>query len=129
MEDGRLTDSKGRTVSFKDTLLILTSNIGSHIIAAGGHRPLGFDLAVSQPGEHESAEDVADAHEDASMHALVLEEFKAFFRPEMLNRLDEIVVRTLRKCVAETGTFLPVQCCRLFWSKQVPATCAMCVQA
>jgi ATP-dependent Clp protease ATP-binding subunit ClpC len=80
LEDGRLTDSKGRTVDFKNTLLIMTSNVGSKVIEKGGGG-LGFDFATSQ--------------EDAlytRIRALVNEELKQYFRPEFLNRLDEIIV-------------------------------------
>ncbi|MFN9867153.1 MAG: ATP-dependent Clp protease ATP-binding subunit, partial [Pseudanabaena sp.] len=80
LEDGRLTDSKGRTVDFKNTLLIMTSTVGSKVIEKGGGG-LGFDFAASQ--------------EDAlytRIRSLVNEELKQYFRPEFLNRLDEIIV-------------------------------------
>jgi ATP-dependent Clp protease ATP-binding subunit ClpC len=80
LEDGRLTDSKGRTVDFKNTLLILTSNVGSKVIEKGGGG-LGFDLE----------EDPSDS-EYNRIKALVNEELKQYFRPEFLNRLDEIIV-------------------------------------
>jgi len=80
MEDGRLTDAKGRTVSFKNTLLIMTSNIGSKVIEKGGGG-LGFSYAENQ----------ADA-QYTSICKLVNEELKHYFRPEFLNRLDEIIV-------------------------------------
>ena len=86
LEDGRLTDSKGRTVDFKNTLLIMTSNIGSKVIEKGGGG-LGFDFAESQEDSHYNR-----------IRALVNEELKQFFRPEFLNRLDEIIVfRQLNK--------------------------------
>ena len=80
LEDGRLTDTKGRTVDFRNTLLIMTSNIGSRVIEKGGS-DLGFDLAENQ----------ADSHYKY-ICSLVNEELKAYFRPEFLNRLDEIIV-------------------------------------
>jgi ATP-dependent Clp protease ATP-binding subunit ClpC len=80
LEDGRLTDSKGRTVDFKNTLLIMTSNIGSKVIEKGGGG-LGFDFAESQEDSHYNR-----------IRALVNEELKQYFRPEFLNRLDEIIV-------------------------------------
>jgi ATP-dependent Clp protease ATP-binding subunit ClpC len=80
LEDGRLTDSKGRTVDFKNTLIIMTSNIGSKVIEKGGSG-LGFDFA----------EDQADSAY-TRIRALVNEELKQYFRPEFLNRLDEIIV-------------------------------------
>jgi ATP-dependent Clp protease ATP-binding subunit ClpB len=72
LDDGRLTDGQGRTVDFKNTILIMTSNIGSHLI-------LDFKGA-SGDAEH------------AQMRESVLGELKDHFRPEFLNRVDEIVV-------------------------------------
>ncbi|XP_010550758.1 PREDICTED: chaperone protein ClpC1, chloroplastic [Tarenaya hassleriana] len=80
LEDGRLTDSKGRTVDFKNTLLIMTSNVGSSVIEKGGRR-IGFDLDSDE--------------KDSSYNrikSLVTEELKQYFRPEFLNRLDEMIV-------------------------------------
>ncbi|MEA5551717.1 ATP-dependent Clp protease ATP-binding subunit [Anabaena cylindrica UHCC 0172] len=81
LDDGHLTDAKGRKVDFKNTLIILTSNIGSKVIEKGG-MSLGFEF---------------DNQADASYHRirnLVNEELKAYFRPEFLNRLDDIIVFT-----------------------------------
>ena len=81
LDDGHLTDAKGRKVDFKNTLIILTSNIGSKVIEKGGSG-LGFDF---------------DTQADASynrIRTLVNAELKAYFRPEFLNRLDEIIVFT-----------------------------------
>jgi ATP-dependent Clp protease ATP-binding subunit ClpC len=80
LEDGRLTDSKGRVVDFKNTLIILTSNVGSSVIEKGGGG-IGFQLDSNE--------------EDSSYNrikTLVNEELKQYFRPEFLNRLDEIIV-------------------------------------
>ncbi|CAN0906104.1 Chaperone protein ClpC, chloroplastic [Linum grandiflorum] len=80
LEDGRLTDSKGRTVDFKNTMLIMTSNVGSNVIEKGGKR-IGFDLDFEE--------------KDSSYNrikSLVSEELKQYFRPEFLNRLDEMIV-------------------------------------
>ena len=85
LEDGRLTDSEGRTVSFKNVLLVMTSNIGSSVISKGGRGGIGFDLGGV---DGESAEDRAYGR----VRSLVLEELKGYFRPELLNRLDEVVV-------------------------------------
>jgi len=68
LDDGRLTDGQGRTVDFKNTVIVMTSNIGSHLIQA----------MVGQPYE-----DIKDA---------VWDELKSHFRPEFLNRIDETVV-------------------------------------
>ncbi|MBW4670444.1 MAG: ATP-dependent Clp protease ATP-binding subunit [Cyanomargarita calcarea GSE-NOS-MK-12-04C] len=81
LDDGHLTDAKGRKVDFKNTLIILTSNIGSKVIEKGGGG-LGFQL---------------DNQAEASYNrikTLVNEELKNFFRPEFLNRLDDIIVFT-----------------------------------
>ncbi len=80
LEDGRLTDAKGRTVDFKNTLLILTSNIGSKVIEKGGGG-LGFELEADQAESQYNR-----------IRSLVNEELKQYFRPEFLNRLDEIIV-------------------------------------
>lgn len=81
LEDGRLTDSKGRTVDFKNTLIIMTSNIGSKVIEKGGGG-LGFEFGGG------------DAQDNTynRIRSLVNEELKQYFRPEFLNRLDEIIV-------------------------------------
>jgi ATP-dependent Clp protease ATP-binding subunit ClpC len=79
-EDGRLTDSKGRTIDFKNTLLIMTSNVGSKVIEKGGGG-LGFELSEDQSSSHYNR-----------IKSLVNEELKQYFRPEFLNRLDEIIV-------------------------------------
>ncbi len=85
LEDGRLTDAKGRTVSFKNTLLIMTSNIGSKVIEKGGGG-LGFEFASGGEAQY------------SRIRSLVNEELKASFRPEFINRLDEIIVfRQLNK--------------------------------
>merc|ERR1712093_753089 len=79
LEDGRLTDSKGRTVDFKNTLIILTSNVGSQVIERGGG---GFGFQFT--GEEDTSYN--------RIKTLVNEELKQYFRPEFLNRLDDIIV-------------------------------------
>ena len=81
LEDGRLTDAKGRTVSFKNTLLIMTSNLGSKAIEKGG-TGLGFATEV---GSSESIQ-------YSRIRSLVNDELKQYFRPEFLNRVDEVIV-------------------------------------
>jgi ATP-dependent Clp protease ATP-binding subunit ClpC len=80
LEDGRLTDAKGRVIDFKNTVLIMTSNVGSKVIEKGGGG-LGFEFA----------DDQEDAQYDR-IRSLVNEELKNYFRPEFLNRIDEIIV-------------------------------------
>lgn len=77
LEDGRLTDSKGRTVDFRNTVLIMTSNVGAESLKRNKY--VGFNL---QDGE----QDYKD------MKGKVMEELKKAFRPEFLNRIDEIIV-------------------------------------
>jgi len=77
LEDGRLTDAKGRTASFKNAILIMTSNIGSELIAKMG--ALGF-LGDKKSEERESLKEK------------VMESLKDNFRPEFLNRIDEIII-------------------------------------
>lgn len=77
LEDGRLTDSKGRTVDFRNTVLIMTSNVGAESLKRNKY--VGFNV---QDGE----QDYKD------MKGKVMEELKKAFRPEFLNRIDEIIV-------------------------------------
>lgn len=77
MEEGRLTDSFGRHVDFRNTVLIMTSNIGADLIKGGG----GFGF-----GKHTS-EDKFD-----SIKSVLMKEIERFFRPEFINRLDDVIV-------------------------------------
>ena len=81
LEDGRLTDAKGRTVSFKNTLLVMTSNLGSRAIERGG-RGFGFELSESS---------LSQAQYDR-MREQVQDQMKQQFRPEFINRIDEVIV-------------------------------------
>jgi ATP-dependent Clp protease ATP-binding subunit ClpC len=82
LEDGRLTDSKGRTIDFKNTIIIMTSNVGSKVIEKGSAGGLGFEVAN---GSNENSQ-------YSRISAMVMDELKQYFRPEFLNRLDEIIV-------------------------------------
>ncbi|XP_065872054.1 chaperone protein ClpD, chloroplastic isoform X2 [Euphorbia lathyris] len=85
-EDGHVTDSQGRRVSFKNALVVMTSNVGSTAIAKGGRMSIGFMITDNETSSY------------AGIKALVMEELKAYFRPELLNRIDEVVVfRPLEK--------------------------------
>ncbi|KAH7522519.1 hypothetical protein FEM48_Zijuj07G0147100 [Ziziphus jujuba var. spinosa] len=79
-EDGHLTDSQGRRVSFKNALVVMTSNVGSTIIAKGRNSSIGFLLTDDESTSY------------AQMKTAVMEELKTYFRPELLNRIDEVVV-------------------------------------
>ncbi|WP_177418722.1 AAA family ATPase, partial [endosymbiont of Lamellibrachia barhami] len=77
LEDGHLTDAQGRTVSFRNTILIGTSNLGTESLSPD-KRPIGF-MRSATPSYKEARE-------------LVLHEVKKFFKPEFLNRLDDVIV-------------------------------------
>ncbi|RBP58601.1 ATP-dependent Clp protease ATP-binding subunit ClpA [Alkalibaculum bacchi] len=79
LEDGRLTDGKGRTVDFKNTVVIMTSNVGAHTIRK--QKTLGFATSES---ESESQYE--------KMRTNIMEELRKTFRPEFLNRIDEVIV-------------------------------------
>ncbi len=83
LEDGILTDSQGRRVDFRNTVIIMTSNLGARLITGGGTKSLGF-AAVDE--DEEAERDYAKIKED------VLGELKQAFKPEFLNRIDEIIV-------------------------------------
>ena len=83
LEDGRLTDSQGRTVDFKNTVVIMTSNVGARLITSE-KSSLGFSASE----ESEETKDAAKVKEE------VLGELKRAFRPEFLNRIDDIIVFT-----------------------------------
>src|SRR5690606_14852467 len=70
LDDGRLTDSRGRTVDFRNTVVIMTSNIGSHFLAEASD----------------------DGTLDEGVRRQVLDTLRAHFRPEFLNRIDEIIL-------------------------------------
>lgn len=78
LEDGRLTDGKGKLVNFKNTIIIMTSNIGAHKI--NKHRNVGFLSSSSNDNGY------------ASMKENILEDLKKNFRPEFLNRIDDTIV-------------------------------------
>ena len=82
LEDGRLTDSQGRTVNFKNTVIIMTSNVGARAIT--DKKALGFT-------EVQNDKEIADK-EYESVKKDVLAELKKEFRPEFINRIDEIIV-------------------------------------
>jgi ATP-dependent Clp protease ATP-binding subunit ClpA len=77
LDDGRLTDGQGRTVNFKNTVIVMTSNVGSGIIHETG--PIGFSVNVKN-GKHEDA------------RKKLLDALRQTFRPEFLNRVDDIIV-------------------------------------
>ncbi len=97
LDDGRLTDGQGRTVDFRNALVVMTSNIGSPIIQ---------EFFAEHAGGKASTDAETPAYR--AMEKRVLEELRRHFRPEFLNRLDEIVVfRSLRE--AEIGKIVDLQ--------------------
>ncbi len=82
MEDGHLTDAKGRKVDFRNTIIIMTSNVGARQLSR--QQALGFDIPQDERAEFES--DYND------MRDKVLAEMKRLFKPEFLNRIDKVIV-------------------------------------
>ncbi|MEU8301630.1 ATP-dependent Clp protease ATP-binding subunit [Micromonospora sp. NPDC048909] len=80
LDDGRLTDSQGRTVNFKNTVLIMTSNLGSELIT-GTQRSVGF--GAGEPGS---------AQESDELRERLMRRLQENFRPEFLNRIDEVII-------------------------------------
>ncbi len=78
LDDGRLSDSKGRTVDFKNTIIIMTSNVGARAIESS--EGVGFAVQVSEEAKYEK------------MKEKVTDEMKRTFRPEFLNRLDDTII-------------------------------------
>ncbi|KFL43867.1 Clp protease ClpX [Lysinibacillus sp. BF-4] len=78
LDDGRLTDSKGRVVDFRNTVVIMTSNVGADALKY--RKNVGFNVNESAANEHKD------------MKGVMLEELKKAFRPEFLNRIDEMIV-------------------------------------
>jgi ATP-dependent Clp protease ATP-binding subunit ClpC len=78
LEDGRLTDAQGRSVDFRNAILIMTSNIGAATISRS--TPLGFSVT----------DETGMSYED--MKSRIMGELKKVFRPELLNRIDEVIV-------------------------------------
>ena len=104
LEDGRLTDSKGRTVDFRNTVVIMTSNVGAQALRT--NRYVGFNLQ--------------DTNRDyEGMKSTMLEELKKAFRPEFLNRVDEMIVfHSLEKeHLREIVSLMAMNYRNVWWSK------------
>jgi len=80
MDDGRLTDAQGHVVDFRNTVVIMTSNVGTSSV------DLGVGMGLRRTGEE------GDRHSYERMRDSVLEKLKQTFRPEFLNRVDEVIV-------------------------------------
>ena len=83
LDDGQLTDSKGRKVDFKNTIIIMTSNTGAEFITRT-RLDLGFQVTVDKEKQH------SEQHKKIKSH--VMDSMKKTFRPEFLNRVDEIII-------------------------------------
>ena len=104
LEDGRLTDSKGRTTDFKNTIIVLTSNIGAQMLDTEDtpKDKLGFNVKAPDKVDPLMDQDIEDSDDEEpteeemerydGMKIIVNRELKKFFRPEFINRLDEIIV-------------------------------------
>lgn len=101
LDDGRLTDSQGRTVDFRNTIIIMTSNIGARILTSAAGRRIGFTIPSTKVDE-KTGTNFVTIDEASNEHlyggktydeakALVLEELKKAFNPEFINRVDEII--------------------------------------
>lgn len=88
LEDGRLTDSQGRVVNFKNTVIIMTSNIGARLIT--DKKSLGFSANALTKEDNKEEEKAKKEYEDTKKE--VMEALKRELRPEFINRIDEIIV-------------------------------------
>lgn len=86
LEDGRLTDGQGRTVNFRNTIIICTSNIGSNLIAQY------YEKTKAKRPESKLIKFQDESNDKENLQALIFNELKKYFRIELLNRFDEIIV-------------------------------------
>ena len=100
LDDGRLTDGQGRTVDFRNTIIIMTSNIGARLLTSSAGRRIGFSAPKIVPEASNKGYVTIDEASDERLYGgksyedakeLVLEELKKTFSPEFINRVDEIV--------------------------------------
>ena len=92
LDDGRLTDGKGRVVDFKNTIIIMTSNIGARMLTSAAGRKIGFASASDEHDEDEaSREGLYGGKSYSEAKDVVIDELKKAFSPEFINRVDEII--------------------------------------
>ena len=91
LDDGRMTDGKGRTVDFKNTIIIMTSNIGARLLTGDAGRKIGFDMADDSDKDEMSRERLYGGKSYDDAKKVVLEELRKTFTPEFVNRVDEII--------------------------------------
>ncbi|MCQ2534364.1 MAG: ATP-dependent Clp protease ATP-binding subunit [Clostridia bacterium] len=92
LDDGRLTDGQGRVVDFKNTIIIMTSNIGAKMLTSDANRRIGFSTFTDESDKDEASREKlygGKSYDDAK--TVVIDELKKTFTPEFVNRLDEIV--------------------------------------
>jgi len=114
LDDGRLTDGQGRTVDFKNTIVIMTSNLGSHIIQEyfmdGGYARESVVDSSGKGGQKVGRALTSRSHQ--AMEDKVMSELKRHFRPEFLNRVDDVIIfQSLDE--AELGRIVDIQLGRL----------------
>ncbi|MDD2533223.1 MAG: ATP-dependent Clp protease ATP-binding subunit [Eubacteriales bacterium] len=124
LEDGRMTDGQGRTINFRNTIIIMTSNIGARLLTSSGGRKIGFDAAEKSEDDKENGH-LYGGKTYSEARLMVMDEVKKTFNPEFVNRVDEIIffhmlgrddmlkiveimLKGLRKRVAEVGLDLEV---------------------
>ena len=92
LEDGRLTDGQGRTVDFKNTIIIMTSNIGARLLVGPEGRRIGFKFEHEEEDrENGKSEEIYGGKSYNEARDLVMEELHRSFSPEFINRVDEII--------------------------------------
>ena len=91
LDDGRLTDGHGRTVDFRNTIIIMTSNIGARMLVGSEGRKIGFSMADESDKDELSREGLYGGKSYDEAKKVVLDELKKTFTPEFVNRVDEII--------------------------------------
>ncbi|HHV41397.1 MAG TPA: ATP-dependent Clp protease ATP-binding subunit [Clostridiaceae bacterium] len=91
LEDGRLTDSQGRTVNFRNTIIIMTSNIGARLLTSSAGRRIGFDMATEDTADESKTTPMYGGKSYEEAKEMVMDELRKTFQPEFINRVDSIV--------------------------------------
>jgi len=91
LDDGRLTDGHGRTVDFRNTIIIMTSNIGARMLVGSEGRKIGFSMADENDKDELSREGLYGGKSYDEAKKVVIDELKKTFTPEFVNRVDEII--------------------------------------
>ncbi|MCR4688187.1 MAG: ATP-dependent Clp protease ATP-binding subunit [Saccharofermentans sp.] len=91
LDDGRLTDGQGRTVDFRNTIIIMTSNVGARMLTGAEGRKIGFAMADESDEDELSREGLYGGKSYDDAKKIVIDELKKAFSPEFINRVDEII--------------------------------------